>query len=339
MNVNRYLIKCLLVGGGLLVLPVQAAADEPMEKITEDILNLNTGIEATRAEIAELRRQIADKSRSVSELESQLDGAVMLADEMRGTIAADSMDVYKKRIAQKEKQIAALDRDIRNANKTLNDKQMSLGKANADIGSLDRYSSVAQQQVYTRNKKLLSEPYSRITEAQIAELKRTMGDFSDMPDFMDYRRSIGETEANRRVYAEGVELLNKELDQDAIYNLRSKKLIPLIDVTDGKRTEAGKRLSEAQFGELDKLDICLSRYAGGVKAFKSLIEKVNADRKNALEITDPKSAGFKEDYEKYFRNIPWLNSQLNTYRKELRTVPDGSPTATEQIIQGITIKN
>lgn len=322
-----------------MAFPVRAVADESIEKITADILNLNTGIEAIRAEISDLSRQIADKRKSVSELESQLQRAEMLADEMRGDIAADSIEVYKKRIAEKEKQLAALNGDINNAQKTLDDKQMSLGKANADIGNLDRYSSAAQQQMYARNKKLLAEPYSRITDAQIAELKRTMGDFSDMPDFMDYRRSIEDAEANRNVFVEGVALLKKELDQDAIYNLRSKKLIPLINVIDGKRTEAGKRMSEAQFSEMDHLDIYLSRYAGGVKVFKDLIEKVNADRANALKITDPKSETFKADYEKYFKNIAWLDSQLSTYRKELKITPAGTPTATEQIIQGITIKN
>ncbi len=333
------MIKCLLAGACLLALPVRAVADESIEKLTEDILNLNTGIEAIRAQISDLSRQIADKSKSVSELEGQFKRAEMLADEMRGDIAADSIEVYKKRIADKEKQLVALDSDINKAQKTLNDKQISLGKANADIGNLDRYSSEVQQQMYARNKKLLAEPYSRITDVQMAELKRTMGDFSDMPDFMDYRRSIEDAEVNRSVYAEGVELLKNELDQDAIYNLRSKKLIPLINVIDGKRTESGKRMSEAQFSEMDKLDIYLSRYAGGVKVFKELIKKVNADRANAVKIIDPESETFKADYDKYFKNIEWLNRQLTTYRKELLSNPGTEPTATERRIQGITIKN
>ena len=110
-------------------------------------------------------------------------------------------------------------------------------------------------------------------------------------------------------------------------------------------------MSEEQFKELDNLDIHLSRYKGGVREFKKIINRVNSDdriiRFRAENKSTDKQAcwevmkkyvepgvGMKQDeiFERYFTVVPYLNNAFKRYWEELKNNPLSKTTIEAEIL-------
>ena len=113
-------------------------------------------------------------------------------------------------------------------------------------------------------------------------------------------------------------------------------------------------ITKEQFGELDSLDVKLSRFNNGIKELKKIVEGINKNEK-IVKIRSERRVGSKKDcldlmrqyivpekgteqdkiYQRYFAMIPYLEKLLKKYWEELKKNPFSTPTKSEVVITNL----
>ena len=139
-------------------------------------------------------------------------------------------------------------------------------------------------------------------------------------------------------------LLNEKLNSDIIDKTRDK-LYELLDIKKDDPRKGIVKLSEAQYSEIDTLDIKLSRYGAGITVLQNIVKAVNEsnvreqyqgnesaciDAMHSIVISDaPEDV---ENRKRYFDMIPTLKALCQKYWNELQADPFNAPTETETLI-------
>lgn len=197
----------------------------------------------------------------------------------------------------------------------------------------------------------LCQPFSAMDAETLDKMTGAADTYKDLPGQAVYKDKLARVTKDFEVYDAAVKTLDSPFDFNRIVEVR-KMLIPLI-------SEDGY-FSESQQGEMDRLDILLSRYKGSVVLFKSIIDRINSDpvvkayreasrrghpsaedRRNYIAaisavIYKPSSKEFTEEINNYIQLIPYLKPRLTEYLNSIASNPESTP-AVEAEIMGIKL--
>ncbi len=315
-----------------------------------------------KKETQELERKVAEAKKIIETL-TQKDEPIV-----------DSVDIYEKRIAEIKKQrenvkdsasSKVFDKlykevaELKKLNTFLEarSEELKLERQTKTIALEDLKKSMAQMEglikrQYEENITTMTKRYSTINDATVSEIVATLNQYEKQEGFDDYKLRVANLEAKKQLYNRSIEALNSVFDADNIRDIRKELKVVLTARHDNPATGDFK-LTEAQFSEVDSLDIRLSRYQVGLRRLKELVEKVNSDgdiktyrnnRKknktaetknyeNTLEsILESNDAASIEVRKKYFEMVPFLGRLLGDYLQELKQSPYNVPTPTEERI-------
>lgn len=269
-----------------------------------------------------------------------LDKIDVRLDSVRKAVAAqkDSIDIHKREYnkakLQKLKdskqvlldQVDAAEDSVMNLSESRTGKTRQLDSLRTAIAGMRVYE-------YEDNKSYLALVYSRMSEGRLLDIDESQNDFKDMDGFSEYRLRLESARRNFDLYHKGLEALQKPLDASGIKQIRDSLIYTLkLQAAPEDISKGILHVTQAQYNELDSLDIRLSRYPKGELALKQLVNDINGDEdvkrlrmeKNkegcwkAIEIILNKNEAV---YDRYFSLIPYLGDLLDEYIDELRENP------------------
>ena len=200
--------------------------------------------------------------------------------------------------------------------KALNDSIAKLGKEIKDLKNENQNLRNQLTQIYTDNFKLKwnSLPFSLFNENRPT--------FID--DFNDYMKKLPEMADNTKLipkdikelyddylaYQEGERCINNQYNKQAVDSIR----LIIRGIRDKMPDGSPKK------EDLVKLNEQLYDYPATVELFQQVIEEVHNTRKPTAESTESwvnRILTNKAENVEYIQKIPWLNEQLEYYKKEL----------------------
>lgn len=212
-------------------------------------------------------------------------------------------------------------------------------------GSFMEIAAQSAQQ-FSLDSAYLCQPFSAMDIMSLTNMGKNVDNYKDLPGYADYKEKIVRVTEYLSVYDRAVKTLESPFDFSRIVELR-KTLIPLI-------TDEGS-LSEAQFAEMDRLDVLLSRYKGSVLLFRRIIDSINGDpvvtayraasrdgRPSSEErrryisaisavVYKPSTREFTDEINSYIRLIPYLKPRLTEYLNSIAQYPDTTPGVETEI--------
>lgn len=198
-----------------------------------------------------------------------------------------------------------------------------------------------------QNIEYLQQPYSLIDQMKVSEMLASADTFKTVDGYDAYKAAIAKTLSALDIYNQCQSALNAPFDNDRIVKIRTD-LIPLIS-QDGY-------FSDAQYAEMDRLDIYLSRYKGSLALFKSIINKINsdpdvknyrelakkgrpggADRKKFIAaisniVYQPNTKNFTKEINDYINLIPYLKNMLVAYLNDTAQNPNATSAIEAEIL-------
>lgn len=334
-----------------LALPVrgQKALDEIIQKnvsIEKDIELLRKDSSKVKNGLKNILVQIEKDSVKNKELTTKYNSLLSL-------VSQDSVAVLKQYVDSLEKQRKALEESIMSIKKDIALKTNELKNADYELQNMNVYSEIEKQQAYRNNLLYLTKRYSHMSSETLAKLTESMGEFKSFDGFSDYQKRVAAAVDNKKLYDTAWECVSAGKGYQDVDNLRSG-IIALLDI---KKDDANKgiyKLTKEQFGELDSLDVKLSRFNNGIKELKKIVEGINKNEK-IVKIRSERRVGSKKDcldlmrqyivpekgteqdkiYQRYFAMIPYLEKLLKKYWEELKKNPFSTPTKSEVVITNL----
>lgn len=304
-----------------LALPAQAQHDDP------DTL-------ALAAEVAALRDTLALREQTLLAMEEESRMLQAQTDELTLAHLEDS-------IAALEAQALALDEQIDSMESQLKALRQDMAQQGDQLKRLEQTHTLRAQRTYDANKALLDLPFSQMTADGIANLMATLPQFASQDGYTDYKAKAERIAGYKQTYDNGMAMLDRSYDHRAFmaaYN-------PVHDLLAQKQ-----HMTAAQYGEMDTLDLRLSRYYFGIKTLQNLIRRTNANAKvkqaraNSeadacrAAIENARKKELSEDYlnmlERYIPMVPALKRLWNEYEQAVEATPLGT-TAVERGILNI----
>lgn len=181
--------------------------------------------------------------------------------------------------------------------------------------------------------KYLNNLYSEISVETLDSIHQQLLPYKEDGDIGIYLSKVDTVKANKKLFESIDSLLSHPLNVEQLIAVRER--IVNIDVSD------------EQYEEFAVRDTSLSRYAGGVRAFHKMTQRINEDdelstyknglnRENEKEMEEAKElcgeriktiiAEFKNSYNRYFSRIPYLKAKYATFVGYLETDPLGFQT-------------
>ena len=250
----------------------------------------------------------------------------------------DSIRLSKQRIAQADSLCQQLDQTL--------DKD-AISRLEDEVNALQEdYDQLLQTQEQLTAERQQRSQQLTAQEQQLNSSTDVLNSLQQQQQQTSMRTLMG---SYWELYNDGMQALSAPYSQQKVKDLRAR-LKPLI--SDKKKT----KLNAAQFAKMDSLDICLSRFKGGVQRLQQLMDDINndatvkqlrqeandANRETCLNAIRPyifPEEGSERDNinKRYFINIPYLITKLRDYWNELQNNPFDVPTKTEKEIKGISL--
>lgn len=330
----------------------QKALDETIQKnvsLEKDIELLRQDSSNVKIGLKNILIQIEKDSIKNKELTTRYNSLLNL-------VSLDSIVVLKQYVDSLEKQHKALQESIISIKKDIALKTNELRNADSELQNMNVYSEIEKQQTYKNNLLYLTKRYSQMSSETLAKLTESMGEFSSFDGFSDYQKRIAAAADNKKMYDTAWECISAGKGYQDVDNLRSG-IIALLETKKDNADNGVYKLTKEQFGEVDSLDIRLSRFNSGIKELKKIVEEINKNEK-ITQIRFERKSGSKKDcldlireyiiptegteqdkiYQRYFAMIPYLEKLLKDYWNELKKNPFETPAESEKIITNLIVK-
>ena len=314
-------------------------------------------------EIAEMDRLLGDIRAHMRKTEAEmvadsiiLHRAMHERDSLLRLNTKENLALMVQDVARLEKRNDELLKEVERCKQEFVTKRQTLVRNQSDMAGMSAFEKVQRQKTLEANMQYTKVRYS---EMQLSKLETLLGhaaDFSDMNAYEEYVKRLRFAIANKKIYEKGVKAINSPLDFDYIVSIRDV-IIPILEL---KQDDAGKgmfKLFGEQFGELDTLDIKLSRYKDGVKYLDNTIRAINGNReiRQLRAIGNPqertrllnlmKPYVFPEEgterskkHQIYFEMVPYLKDLLKRYWREVQDDPFAVPTKTECDVESMVVE-
>lgn len=318
-------------------------------RIESEIKKLETDIKLYQDSLYRLEQNIVKDSTILKDLHNKINQLV----------TQNSKDFLEKL----KKEVDSLQTYNNDILTKINETQLELEKNSkivatnqSEMAGMGAFSAIQKKKILIENMQYLKKRFSQMDIHKLQELRSNSQEFSSMNEYKDYLKRIDYTITNKKIYDDGIVAINKPFDEPLIVSIRNR-IITSSQVKKDDLKSGIFKLTEDQFSELDSLDIKLSRYKGGLKVLKGIINDINTDE-NILSLRANKRNSSKQDildrireyvlpkqdsdrgkaHVRYFTMVPYLDKLLQQYWKEIKQSPFVSPTKTEQIIINIVIE-
>lgn len=307
-------------------------------------LKIEKDIKALIADTTAMHRTIAKFDAEQTCLNSQIDSIAFLCNKLKGDIddkkiddiqqVIDSLSDILKKLQERKSELASMKRQ----------KESTLSELKRIISGMGPYSEYKDMQMYTQYQEILVRPYSVITIETLNEIESKLKSFTKMPDFGEFNARFKSCKKNKKLYETAEALLNSKFDADIIDKTRDR-LYELLDIKKNDLKKGIIKLSDAQYSEIDTLDIKLSRYGDGIAVLQGIVKAINESNLreqyqgnkvgciNAMRsIVISEATDEVEKRQRYFDMIPSLKNLYHKYWDELQVNPFACPTESETII-------
>ena len=321
-----------------------SAQEESWGELYKSNLQIEKEIQSMIADTVALYQTIIKFEVEHFRLDTQIDSIANLCNELKGDIEnkkvaavqqkVDSLNAVVKTLQDRKKELTAL----------LQQKESSLSGLKSNISGMGAYSAIKDEQMYAQYKDMLTKPYSEVIIEVLEEIESKIGSFTKLPDFAEFKVRLNACKNNKKLYDFAQNLLTEKHNGDKIDKIRDK-LYELLDIKKDDFCKGVVKLSEAQYFEIDTLDIKLSRYGAGIAVLQNIVKAVN-DSKAREQYQGNKAAcveamrsiiisdapEYVENRKRYFDMIPSLKALCQKYWVELQADPFKVPTETETLI-------
>lgn len=307
-------------------------------------LQIEKDIKALVADTAALHQTIAKFDAEQMCLNARIDSIVFLCNELKD-------DVDNNRIAYIQQNVYSLSAAFKKLQERKNElslmhrqKESTLSELKHIISEMRVFSEFKDVQMYPQYQEILVRPYSVITIENLNEIESKLKSFTKMPDFAEFNARLKSCRKNKELYEAAELLLNSKFDADMIDKTRDR-LYELLDIKNNDIKKGIIKLSDAQYSEIDTLDIKLSRYGDGIAFLQGIIKEINdsnlreqyqnnkvgcIDAMRSIVISE--TIDEVEKRQRYFDMIPFLENLYRKYWDELQVNPFACPTESETII-------
>ncbi len=335
MKTNKLLIVHIL----LLLLSLMHISAYAQKEERKEMINKNDQVETDITSIA----KVIDSLEAVKDKRQSRSNAISDSINLVTTEIAriDSLVKSKPQLSSSVDTLEAQKKSsysiLWSKKRLLEQRKGVLEESKTTLGRMAVYERIRVEKIYKQNWSILAKCYSKITKEEIAQISQTMAQFKDCEKFDEYKMRVGAAIKNRQLYIAADSILRVKYDAQIIEKVRNE-LYPLLFEIKSDNVAAGKfKLSAPQHGELDTLDIKLSRYKNGVSALASIVTRINTDAaivafraqkekekclERILAIVNPEKDGeTKRLYDRYFKHIPYLKGLFDAYIEELKANP------------------
>lgn len=301
--------------------------EKDIQSLIADTLVLHQAIVKFDAEQLRLNAQINSIAKKYEELKADADKKTINIIQQK----VDSLYEVVKELQDRKKELSAIN----------SQRETTLSDLNRSMSSMGVYSVLRDEQMFSLYQKTLLKPYSVITIENLSEIESKLNSFTMRPDFIEFRSHLSSCKKNKVLYDAAEALLKVKYDANEIDKTRDK-LYELLDIKESDFSKGVVKLSDAQYSEIDTLDIKLSRYGDGIDVLQGIVKAVNdsgvreqyQEDKNACveAMQSIVISGAFEDIEKrhrYFDMIPYLKDLYQKYWDELQADPFACPTEIE----------
>ena len=304
--------------------------EKDIKSLIADTTTLHQAIEKFDAEQLRLNEQIESIAIQLKGVKGDVDNKKVASIQYK----VDYLKAVVKMLQDRKKDLESLNRQ----------KENTLSNLKRNISGMGAFSAIKDEQMYSQYQEILLKPYSAITHDNLTEIESKMNSFSKLSDFTEFKVRFNTCKRNKELYDVAESLLLSTLDAEKIDDTRNK-LYELLDIKKNDFRKGIVKLSDAQYSEIDTLDIKLSRYGDGIAVLQGIVKAVNDSQvrdqykgnkvtcinvMRSIVISDV--AEDKEKRQRYFDMIPSLNALYKNYWEELQTDPFTYPTRTETLI-------
>lgn len=305
-------------------------------------LQIEKDIKALVADTTVLHQTIVKFEAEQMRLNTEIDSVVFLCNELKCDVEkivdiqqrVDSLSGVLKKLQEHKNKLVSMNRQ----------KDSTISELKRNISGMEAFSEIKYEQMYTQYQEILVRPYSVITLEKLDEIESKLELFTKMSDFAEFNARLKSCKKNKELYDIAEALLNSKFDDNAI-NITRNKLFELLNINKNDLKKGIIKLSDAQYSEIDTLDIKLSRYGDGIEVLQRIVKTINDSnvreryQDNKVGCIDAmRSIVISEDTDeieirqRYFDMIPSLNNLYRRYWDELQVNPFACPTESEIII-------
>ena len=345
MKTGKILNVFLIVFLCAITIPVNAQKDD-WKELCEKNQQLEKEIKSLIADTTSLHLTIEKFDAEQMRLNYQIDSIAAIYNALKGDVdnkkvagiqqKVDSLNAVVNQLQDRKKELESINRQ----------KETTLSDLKRNISGMGAFSAIKDEQMFSHYQELLLKPYSAITSDNLKEIESKLNSFSKLPNYTEFKAHLKACKKNKELYDAAEGLLKEKFNADIIDKTRDK-LYELLDIKKSDFRKGIIKLSDAQYSEIDTLDIKLSRYGDGIALLQGIVRTVNASKIREQNQGDKTScidamrsivvSEVEEDIEKrhrYFDMIPSLNTLYRKYWNDLLVDPFTYPTETEtQIMQ------
>lgn len=304
--------------------------EKDINSLIADTITLHQTIEKFDAEQLRLNEQIDSFAIKLNGLKEDVDNKNVASIQYK----VDSLKAVIMKLQDRKKDLDSIN----------NQKETTLFNLKRNISGMGAFSAIKDEQMYSQYQEILLRPYSSISIETLSEIDSKLNSFSELQGFTEFNVRLNACKKNKELYDVAEGLLHSALDAEKIDSTRNK-LFELLDIKKNDFRKGIIKLSDAQYSEIDTLDIKLSRYGDGIALLQGIVKAVNdsqvreqykgnkvpcVEAMRSIVISDV--AEDKEKRQRYFDMIPSLNALYKKYWKELQADPFSYPTKSEILI-------
>ena len=342
MSIERLHIAILCISFFLFALPTNAQTDAWMGIVKEKV-ELEKKIEKVVSDTLSLVGNIKEMQKVNFELKNEkslIEGKIVSIRNYISRKRRDSIIHYNEHLRNELRKLKAEKYII---DSIADSKSNELIALKGDVKDLASYSIVKEEKDYEQMLSIVQRKYSLIKNEELNELYRLAKKYIRRDDYYENIARIETAKTNKELYEKAVKVLNSPYNVQVVDSVRDEIGVLLQIEKDDIRGKKFK-LTKEQFGEIDTLDIKLSRYYYGTFELKDLVSKINnnedvqkfresGDKEQCYKamqiILNPLDEESVEIHQKYLEFLPFLKMLLNNYSNELKENPLNHPTKTE----------
>lgn len=338
-----FILALILIPSGIAF-----GQDDALREVLEESVRLKREIAQKNHDIDGLSLIHEQHSLNLAKLQKNLQALDSLIAERKALVDPMYLESMTQLADSLEAVLQTCREEVRELQLELGRRKQFLADQQKDVRDMDAYSRLQSDRIFEENLLILTQRYSDMSREQLSAIYEDVEMFSYRSDFLEYKKRVDAAKANLDLYHDATDALSSPYDQEVVVRLR-EMIAPLL-VIENDDVQHGKfKLTEAQFSEIDSLDICLSRYRNGVLALKSIVDEVNSNAAVAKFITQGNreeclkamaaivlpdaNPAVKYVYERYFEPIPYLGKMVQAYWEELKESPLTHPGPIEKLIE------
>lgn len=348
-------LYCISLVFALCLLAIPARGQQALDKTVQNNVELEREIGLLRKDSVNIKKEITN---ILTLIETDAKTSVELENKYESLVVATSQDsILKLRniVALLETQRDSLQTSVAAIKKKVDEKNEKLRTTDSELQNMNVFSDIQVQQTYKDNLLYLNKKYSQMANVELENISNDQNKYQSFEGFSDYQKRIAAALKNKKLYDVAFNCINTGHGYKDVYKYRIDINV-LLELKQDFPKKGLYKLTAEQFGELDSLDVKLSRLNNGIKALKAIVSRVNTDEyiknirstKNTTAKTEciermkkyvVPQEGSEEAriYERYFKTIPYLDKLLRMYWNELKRNPF-SVGETEKAIKNLIVK-